>query len=101
MTKCQVSGVRALGALTVAVRERAELGAYTVPIAPDGSFKFDDTYQGTVGSYPAFDHLTISGRLSSGGVAVGNLLLTTSFRGYGTQYSCNSGLQSWTAAGTN
>jgi len=74
-------------------------GAYTVPLAPDGSFKFDYAYQGTIGgSYPASDHLTVSGRVSNGGLAVGNLVLTTSFSGYGKQFSCSSGLQSWTAA---
>jgi hypothetical protein len=74
-------------------------GAYTVPLAPDGSFKFDWAYQGTIGgSYPSSNHLTVSGRLSSGGVAVGNLVLATSFTGYGKTFSCNSGQQSWTAA---
>jgi hypothetical protein len=70
-------------------------GSYTVPLASDGSFKFDWVYQGTLGgSIPTSDHLTVSGRVSSGGVAVGSLVLTTSFSGH----SCNSGQQSWTAA---
>jgi hypothetical protein len=74
-------------------------GAYTVPLASDGSFKFGYAYQGSIGgSYPTSDHLTVSGRVSNGGVAVGSLVLTTSFSGYGTQFSCSSGQQSWTAA---
>jgi hypothetical protein len=72
-----------------------------VPIAPDGGFKFDTTYQSTVGSFPSFVHLTINGHLNGGVVAAGSLVLTTSFSANGTQYSCNFGLQSWTAARTN
>jgi hypothetical protein len=71
-------------------------GTATIPIAADGSFTIDESYQGTVDEDPSTGHLTIVGHLS-GSMATGTLSDTLSFTHDGTQYSCGSGLQTWTA----
>jgi hypothetical protein len=74
-------------------------GTATIPIAADGSFKIDTDYQGKVDEDPSTGHLTIIGHLS-GNTATGTLSDTVSFTDNGTQYSCGSGLQTWTATRT-
>jgi hypothetical protein len=75
-------------------------GSYVIPIASDGSFTFDQTFQTSVDVYPATAHLRISGHLA-GAVGVGNLRMTTTFTYSGTPYSCESGLLTWTATRTS
>jgi hypothetical protein len=71
-------------------------GTATIPIAADGSFTIDLSYQSVVDQDPSTGHLTIIGHLS-GAMATGTLSDTVSFTHEGTQYSCGSGLQTWTA----
>jgi hypothetical protein len=74
-------------------------GTATIPIAADGSFTIDLPYQSVVDQDPSTGHLTIIGHLS-GVMATGTLSDTVSFTHEGTQYSCGSGLQTWTATRT-
>jgi hypothetical protein len=74
-------------------------GTATIPIAADGSFTIDLSYQSRVDQDPSTGHLTIIGHLS-GAMATGTLSDTVSFTHEGTQYSCGSGLQTWTATRT-
>jgi hypothetical protein len=74
-------------------------GTETLPIATDGSFTINTDYQGQVDQDPSTGHLAIIGHLT-GGMATGTLSKTTNFTHEGTQYSCGSGLQTWTATRT-
>jgi hypothetical protein len=74
-------------------------GTSTIPIAADGSFTIDTPYQSKVDEDPSTGHLTIVGHLSAG-TATGTLSDTVSFTHEGIQYSCGSGLQTWTATRT-
>jgi hypothetical protein len=74
-------------------------GTSMIPIAVDGSFTIDIPYTGTVDENPSTGHLTIIGHLS-GTTATGTLSDTVSFTSEGTQFSCGSGLQTWTATRT-
>ena len=74
-------------------------GSATIPIAADGSFTIDDSYESKVDEDPATGHLTIIGHLSPG-TATGTLSDTVSFTHDGTHVSCGSGLQTWTAPRT-
>jgi len=74
-------------------------GTSTIPIATDGSFTIDIPYEGKVDEDVSTGHLTIIGHLS-GNTATGTLSDTVSFTSDGTQYSCGSGLQTWTATRT-
>jgi hypothetical protein len=71
-------------------------GESTIPIAADGSFTIDAPYQSKVDDDPSTGHLTITGHFSAG-TATGTLSDTVSFTHDGTQYSCGSGQQTWTA----
>ena len=71
-------------------------GTSMIPITADGSFTIDIPYTGTVDENPSAGHLTIIGHFS-GTTATGTLSDTVSFTSEGTQYSCGSGLQTWTA----
>ena len=71
-------------------------GTAMIPIAVDGSFTIDIPYTGKVDEDPSTGHLTIIGHLS-GTTATGTLSDTVSFTSEGTQFSCGSGLQTWTA----
>ena len=71
-------------------------GTAMIPIAADGSFTLDIPYQSKVDEDPSTGHLAIVGHLS-GSNATGTLSDTVSFTHQGTQYSCGSGLQTWTA----
>jgi len=74
-------------------------GTSMIPIAVDGSFTIDIPYTGTVDEDPSTGHLTIIGHFS-GTTATGTLSDTVSFTSEGTQFSCGSGLQTWTATRT-
>jgi hypothetical protein len=69
-------------------------------ISADGNFTIhsDDSGKFSDGT-PYEDHLTITGRLS-GSSATGTLLDTTSFTLSGTQESCTSNQQTWSASKT-
>jgi hypothetical protein len=84
---------------------RLDFGTDTIPISADASFTTDFTYQDTIliegdpVRYPTSKHVTISGRFS-GDTASGTLLVSTSFTYKGTQHSCTSNPQTWTATRT-
>ena len=72
-----------------------------IPLMSDGSFNYDAHYQGSISfddgtSRPTQDEAIITGHLS-GAVAVGSLLLHTTFAYNGSGWDCGSGLQTWTA----
>ncbi len=74
-------------------------GNSTIPIAADGTFTIDTPYQSKVDEDPSTGHLTIIGHLSAG-TATGTLSDTVTFTHDGIQYSCESGLRTWTATRT-
>ncbi|MDX6402181.1 MAG: hypothetical protein QOF27_2787 [Gaiellaceae bacterium] len=74
-------------------------GEAKIPIATDGSFTIDDSYQSTVDENPSTGHLTIVGHMS-GSTATGTLSDNVSFSQDGTPFSCGSGLQTWTVTRT-
>lgn len=78
-----------------------DFGAYSIPLATEGSFSYDQKYQssltftdGTLA--PTQNEVIITGHIS-GAVAVGNLQLHTVYAKSGTVWDCGSGLQTWTA----
>jgi hypothetical protein len=75
-------------------------GSYTVPISSDGSWTINVTYQSYVDTYPSSNHLKITAHMN-GAVGTGNLELTTTFTAFGTAYSCDSGLVTWTVTRTS
>jgi hypothetical protein len=81
-----------------------DFGSYTIPLVSDGSFSFDQRYDGSVSFAdgtirPSQNEAIITGHLS-GAVAVGSLLVHTVFSNSGTVWDCGSGLQTWTATRT-
>ncbi len=74
------------------------LPGQALAIDATGTFSYDASGIGTVGSDASHVTVTIEGHLSPGGVAAGNLQSDTSFVHEGTAYSCSSGLVSWTAS---
>jgi hypothetical protein len=82
-----------------------DFGAYSIPLATDGSFSYDQKYQSSLtftdGTFaPTQNELTITGHIS-GAVALGNLQLHTVYAKSGTVWDCGSGLQTWTATRTS
>jgi len=68
-------------------------------IAAGSTFKIDFDYPSTIAGNPYTGHVTITGRFS-GTTATGTMRNTLSFTLDGVQYSCESGLLSWTATRT-
>lgn len=64
-------------------------------IAADSAFKIDFDYTSTIAGNPYTGHVTITGHFS-GTTATGTLRNTLGFTLDGVQYSCESGLVSWT-----
>ena len=70
-------------------------------ISSDGSFTIHSDSSGKLSDgTPYEDHLTITGHLS-GSSATGSLLDNTSFTANGTQVSCTSNPQTWSASKTS
>jgi len=73
----------------------------TLPIAADGSFLFDDTFQSTLTvdqeKIPLSEHVTIHGKFD-GTSASGDLNETDTFTYQGEGFSCTSGPVTWTAS---
>jgi hypothetical protein len=73
-------------------------GNYTVPIASDGTWTIDATYQSYLdNTYPTSNHIKVTGHMN-GSVGTGNLELTTTFAAFGKAYTCDSGLVTWTVS---
>jgi hypothetical protein len=68
-------------------------------IEADSTFKIDFDYTSTIGGNPYAGHVTITGHFS-GTTSTGAMRNTLSFTLYGVQYSCESGMLTWTATRT-
>ncbi len=74
-------------------------GAYRINIAANGGFSVTVTIPGSVGGTPSQSTVKITGQFSNG-LAIGTFLETDTFNYQGTDFSCTSNPQTWTASKT-